>query len=79
MSFRIVPTRPTIQSPSGTNTEYVLIQKTLHRILAFCGHTIDDLVNDPIVKNKVKGWYKVHKQVERRSEIVELETWWNGG
>lgn len=78
MSFRIVPTQPSLEQSSGTNTEYVLIQKTLHRILAFSGHSIDDVVNDPIVKNKVKGWFRVHRQVERRSEIVELEEWWNG-
>lgn len=46
-------------------------------MLAFIGRTIDDVVNDPIVKNQVYGYYKVHRQVERFAEIRELERQWN--
>jgi hypothetical protein len=58
-------------------TAQVMFQQPLHRVLAFIGCTIDDVVNDSIVKNKVLGFYKLHKQVERGCEIVELERWWN--
>jgi len=56
---------------------HVLIQHPLQRVLNFTGHSIDDVVNNPIVKNKVLGYYKLHKFVQRRSEIVELERQWN--
>src|SRR5690349_3833560 len=58
-------------------TELIYIQRTLRRLLAFTGHSIDDLVNDRIVKNKVLGLYKLHKQIERRSEVLDLERQWN--
>jgi len=54
-----------------------VVQRPLNRVLAFIGRTIDDVVNDPIVKNQVYGYYKVHRQVERASEIRELERQWN--
>jgi hypothetical protein len=56
---------------------YVLLQRPLHRVLSFTGHSIDDLVNNPIVKNKVLGFYKLHKYVHRHCEIVDLERQWN--
>jgi len=56
---------------------HVLIQRPLQRVLSFTGRTIDDVVNDPIAKNQVLGYYKLHKFVERRSEIIELERQWN--
>jgi hypothetical protein len=56
---------------------YVLLQRPLHRVLNFTGHSIDDVVNNPIVKNKVLGFYKLHRFVHRRCEIVDLERQWN--
>ena len=56
---------------------HVLKERALHRVLRFTGHTIDDVVNDPIVKNKVLGYYKLHRLVNRRCEIVDLERQWN--
>ena len=58
-------------------TEHVLIQRLLQRVLAFRGHSIDDVVNNPIVKNDVLGYWKVLKQIQRRSEALELEQQWN--
>ena len=52
-------------------------QRPLHHVLAFTRKTIDDVVNDPIAKNAVLGYYKLHKQIERASEIRELERQWN--
>jgi hypothetical protein len=56
---------------------YVLLQRPLHRVLNFTGHTIDDVVNNPVVKRKVFGFYKLHNFVHRRCEIVDLERQWN--
>jgi hypothetical protein len=61
----------------GQRTEYVMMQRMLHRVLAFRGRTIDDVVNNPIVKNDILGYWKVLKQIDRRSETLELEHQWN--
>lgn len=58
-------------------TTYVLHRKALDRILAFTGRTIDDVVNSPIVKNQVIGYYKLHKWIDRAGEVSELERQWN--
>ncbi len=59
------------------DVSHVQVQHPLRRVLSFTGHTIDDVVNDPIVKNKVRGYFKLHKFVHRRCEIVDLERQWN--
>ena len=65
-------------NPAGeTGTEFVLIQRPLKRILAFTRRSIDDVVNSPIAKNEVLGYYKLHKQIERAAETRELERQWN--
>jgi hypothetical protein len=58
-------------------TEYVLLQRPLRRILAFTRRSIDDVVNNPIAKNEVLGFYKLHKQIQRSGETSELERQWN--
>ena len=68
-SWRIVPQEP--------NVTYVLRQPALNRILNFTGRTIHDVVNDPIVKNEILGYYKLHKFIDRRSEMIDLERQWN--
>jgi hypothetical protein len=60
-----------------TNSEYVIINRPLDRILAFTGFSIDDIVDNPIAKNAVLGYYKLYKQIARGSEIVDLERQWN--
>jgi hypothetical protein len=67
---------PRLQPPAD-RTEHVIVQRPLHRIMRFIGCTIDQIVNDPVVKNQVLGYYKVQKQVQRGCEIVDLERWWN--
>jgi hypothetical protein len=70
-----------VTSPSrdgdGIRTEYILIQRPLQRILAFTRRSIDDVVNDPIAKREVLGYYKLHRHVQRRMETRELERQWN--
>jgi hypothetical protein len=63
--------------PLGGNTEVVHLQNALRRVLSFTGHTIDDVVNDPIAKSKVRGFYKLQRWIERESDTSELERQWN--
>ena len=49
----------------------------LHRVLAFTGRSIDDVVNDPIARNQVFGYYKLLRQIERAAEVRDLESQWN--
>ena len=54
-----------------------VIVRRLSRVLSFTRLTIDDVVNDPIAKNAVRGYYKLFRQVERATEVRELERQWN--
>jgi hypothetical protein len=58
-------------------TEYIVVQRPLRRVLAFTGRSIDDVVNDPIVKRQILGYYKLHKEIHRRMEVRDLERQWN--
>ena len=58
--------------------EYVQVQQPLRRVLAFTGHSIDDVINHPVARHRVRAYYKLYKQVERGCEVVDLERWWNG-
>ena len=62
------------QSPS----ERVVLQRPLDRILAFTRRSIHDVVNDPVARNEVLGYYKLHRWIQRGSEIGDLERQWNG-
>lgn len=62
---------------AGSRTEFILIQRPLQRILAFTRRSIHDVVNNPIAKNEVLGYYKLHRQVQRSMETRELERQWN--
>ena len=54
-----------------------IIQTRLNRVLAFTRLTIDDVINDPIARNQVLGYWKLSRQIDRSSEITELERQWN--
>jgi hypothetical protein len=66
-----------VRAPDGARIERVIIHRPLHRVLAFTRRTIDDVVNDPIARNQVRAYFKLHKWVERESEISDLERQWN--
>jgi hypothetical protein len=68
---------PLLRQESLDRNEYVLVQRPLSRILAFTRRSIDDVVNDPVAKNEVYGYYKLSKQIERSVEVRELERQWN--
>ena len=69
----------TVTGSASTDTPItkVMIQRPLDRVLAFTRRTIDDVVNSPLAKNEVYGYFKLQRFVERRSETVELERAWN--
>jgi hypothetical protein len=56
---------------------YLLARLPLQRILAFRARSIDDVVNNPLVKNEILGFWKLHKQLEAMTEALELEQQWN--
>jgi hypothetical protein len=45
-------------------------------VLSFTRRSIDDAVNQPLAKREVAGYFKLHKQIQRSSEIAELEMQW---
>ncbi len=61
----------------GGRTEHVMIQRPLQRVLEFRRRSIDDVVNNPMVKNEIRLYWKYHKQIARQGEVVELERQWN--
>jgi len=69
--------RRILRRDDGDRIEQVHTQRPLHRVLAFTHRSIDDVVNSPLAKNEVKGFYKLYRQIERQSEITELEKQWN--
>lgn len=69
---------PQLPLRDGAEVERIIVQRPLQRVLAFLGRSIHDVVNDPIVKNQVYGFYKLNRQVQRTCEVVDLERWWNG-
>ncbi|HVT90687.1 MAG TPA: hypothetical protein VHD56_17665 [Tepidisphaeraceae bacterium] len=68
---------PSLPKPAGTASEHILVRHVLHRVLAFTRRTIHDVINDPIARNQVIGYYKLHRWIERESEISDLERQWN--
>jgi hypothetical protein len=56
---------------------HLVVQHPLRRVLAFRGRSIDDVVNDPVIKSEIFGYFKLQKQIERTSEILDLEHQWN--
>jgi hypothetical protein len=41
------------------------------RILEFTGYTIDDVINDPIARNAVGGYYRLHRIIEQRCDELQ--------
>jgi hypothetical protein len=69
--------RPRRAELDDVRTEHVMVQRPLRRILAFTRRSIDDVVNDPIAKGEVFGYYKLYRQVQRAAEVSELERQWS--
>ena len=45
----------------------------LGRILRFTGYSIHDVVNDPIARNAVIGYYGLYRYIERRCAELDLQ------
>jgi len=69
--------RASLPGELAQTVEQVVTMRPLHRILAFTRRSIDDVVNDPIAKNEVYGYYKLHRRIERAGEVRDLERQWN--
>lgn len=54
-----------------------VLQTRLNRVLAFTRLTIDDVINNPIARNQVRGYWKLSHQIDRSCEMTELERQWN--
>ncbi len=52
-------------------------QNSLQRVLSHTGKTLDDVINCPISRDLVRGYYKLSCDIDRRSETIELERQWN--
>ena len=57
--------------------EHVIVKRPLDGVLAFTGFSIDDVINNPIARNIVYGYYKLDRHVRRRCETIDLERQWN--
>jgi len=68
-----LPAKPQV----AESVEHVIIQRPLDRVLAFTRRSIHDVINDPLARNEVVGYYKLYRWVQRESEISDLERQWN--
>jgi hypothetical protein len=66
-----------LSAPANDRIEHVIVQRPLQRVLAFTRRSIDDVINDPIARREVLGYYKLYRWVQRGSEISDLERQWN--
>lgn len=62
------------RAPDAT---HVMVQRRLARLLAFSGHSIDDVVNCGASKRLVAGYFKLERSLARRTALLELERQWN--
>ncbi len=68
---------PRLVRPGTQRDEYVMVRRPLRRVMAFLGCSIDQVCDDPMVKNQVLGYFKLYKEVDRRMEMRDLERQWN--
>lgn len=68
---------PRLVIRDGSDTQLVMIHRPLRRVLDFLGYDIDDVCNDWLAKNKVAGFYKLYREIQRTGEISDLERQWN--
>jgi hypothetical protein len=64
---------------SDAHYRFEVTRTALHRIMEFTGHSIDDIINNPIAGNEVLGYYKVYRYVERRCEAINAASRRNSG
>jgi hypothetical protein len=47
----------------------------LNRVLEFTGYSIHDILNNPIARNGVQGYYKIYCWVERECKARDTLRW----
>ena len=50
---------PHLHQPALDRSELIVLHRPLRRVLAFLNFSIDDLCNNPLVKNQVFGYFKL--------------------
>ena len=68
--FGFSPRRRSIDS--NDRSEKVIIQRPLHRVLAFTRRTLDDVINDPIAKREVLGYFKLQNWVKDTGQRIVI-------
>ena len=68
---------PRLVRPGTDRHELTVVNRPLRRVMAFLGCSIDQVCDDPIVKNQVFGYFKLYKEINRRTEMRDLERQWN--
>ena len=68
---------PRLAQPALSRHEYVMVHRPLRSVMAFLGCSIDQVCDDPIVKNQVFGYFKLYKEIDRKMEVGDLERQWN--
>lgn len=63
--------------PKDGSTLVLRRPSTLQRILSHTGLSIHDVINSPVLRNRVAGYYKLSLQIDRRAEVLTLERQWN--
>ena len=66
-----------LRPPAVQAVEHVVVMHPLRRVLAFTRRSIDEVINDPMARNEVHGYYKLYRQVQRAGEVRELEEQWD--
>lgn len=65
------PQRPSVgERPMAMFSE----AQVLGRIFEFTGYTINDVINDPLARNAVRGYYELYRFVERRCEEIAMSS-----
>ena len=71
------PDRKSLGTTQRDAQVLVHLQRTLPRLLAFAGWSIDDVVSNPLAKRDMLRWYKTERRMQRWIEIGDLERQWN--
>jgi hypothetical protein len=64
------------RDPTGS-TLVLRRTSTLRRILAHTDLSIHDVINSPVARNRVAGYYRLSLHIDRRADTLTLERQWN--
>jgi|GEM_PF-3332268 len=57
-----------------TDAQFVRMQESriaLHRVMEFTRYSIDDVINEPMAKFRVRYYYKINRVVDRYLKDIE--------